>query len=62
MSKTRTHRLLWSTRYQAEHDSVMAECKRVAEMGGSFEIKNDWLGSNWYSFITIYYPEGISDE
>lgn len=62
MSEARTHRLLWSTRYQDEHDAVMAECKRVAEMGGTFEIKNDWIGSNWYSIITIYYPDGDSNE
>lgn len=51
------HRLLWSTRYPDEHHAVMEEAKRVALQGGTFLIRNEWFSSNWYTFITIFYPD-----
>lgn len=59
---TREHRLLWSTRFAEEHTAVMAECKRVTEIGGSFEIVNRWHDSNWYSFVTVHYPKTSEEQ
>lgn len=58
--RKREHKLLWSDRYRIEHDKVMAECDRVRDLGGSFEIKNtyDIKETQWVSLVTIYYPEG----
>lgn len=53
---TKTHKLLWSSRYNDEHEAVMAECKRVSELGGTFTIENVYT-DNWYSIIKIDYPE-----
>ena len=55
-----THQLLWSSRYDVEHMAVMAECKRVTGIGGSYKIENRYT-DNWYSFITIYYPGAVND-
>ena len=51
-----THQILWSARTGTEHKAVLAECERAASIGGSFKIENRYT-DNWYSFITIYYPE-----
>lgn len=51
-----THQILWSSKTEKEHKAVLAECERVASLGGSFKIENRYT-DNWYSFITIYYPE-----
>lgn len=53
----RVHKLLWSSRYEQEHELAMAECARAVEIGGTFEIENVYH-DNWYSIITIYYPQG----
>ncbi len=54
---TRKHQLIWSNRYAQEHAAVMAECQRVTELGGSFEIVNKFNDGQWTSFFTLYYPE-----
>jgi hypothetical protein len=51
-----THKILWSARYQDEHKVVLEECRRVSEAGGTFQIENTYT-DNWYSIITVYYPE-----
>lgn len=51
-----THQILWSSRTETEHKAVMAECERAASLGGSFKIESRYT-DDWYSFITIYYPE-----
>ncbi len=50
------HKLLWSSRYEAEHKLVLTECERVIELGGTFQISNVWDSNNWYSIIKINYP------
>ena len=52
-----THQILWSSRTEKEHKAVLAECERAAFLGGFFKIENRYTADNWYSFITIYYPE-----
>ena len=54
--KSIEHKLLWSSRYEDEHCAVMQEAERVALNGGTFKIENRY-SDNWYSIITIYYPE-----
>lgn len=51
-----THKILWSGRTEKEHELVLMECARVASIGGMFHIETRYVG-DWYSFITIYYPE-----
>lgn len=50
------HQILWSARTEKEHELVMKECERVASIGGMFHIESRYIG-DWYSFITIYYPD-----
>ena len=54
-----THQILWSTRYEPEHNAVMTECERAVSIGGTFKIENRYT-DDWYSFVTIYYPEDKS--
>ena len=39
-----------------DREEIMRECERPPGLGGSFKIENKYT-DNWYSFITIYYPE-----
>lgn len=50
------HKLLWCTRGKPEMELVLKECERVASEGGRFQIQHRYT-DDWYSFITIYYPE-----
>lgn len=53
---TTLHKILWSSRNEEERALVLKECERVVSIGGAFSIENRYVG-DWYSFITIYYPE-----
>lgn len=59
--KTIEHKLLWSARHEDEHALVLKEAQRVTDIGGSFKIENRYT-DNWYSIITIFYPEGKCSE
>ena len=38
---------------------LIAEAKRVAELGGAFTMQNNYTGA-WYLEVTIIYPEGVN--
>ncbi len=52
------HKILFSQIDKTEHKAVIDECHRVVGLGGTFEIVNKYTDGNWFTFITISYPQG----
>lgn len=43
------------------NECMRRECNRIAELGGSFSIMQEFK-SNWFTIYSITYPEELSNE
>lgn len=57
---TKNRLLLNSDRHDAK--MVLKWAEWAAANGGSFEVRNLFTDSNWFSDITIHWPEGKTEK